>query len=294
MEGMNELIMDMSLAEGGSNYDMALMEDFVRLIAEYLGVAHSEIRARVDQEFRQHAGSIVSEAWNQARPQNPSDVVRFYQETDSYIYDLAVDHCHIRRTRFRDVLTRRIERRGNGQKVLLYGDGIGTDSIMLARRGHLVTYFDLPGKTSDFARFRFKREGLDQQIKAVEQASDIPAEVYDVVICVEVLEHVVDPLGVMKNLYRALRPGGIALITESFECVGEEYPSHLPENFRYAGKTHSMMEGLGFANTYNHLDPINCPMEFIKAQPNHFGGLQRLQGRMARALITRLHRVRQR
>jgi hypothetical protein len=80
----------------------------------------------------------------------------------------------------------------------------------------------------------------------------------------------------MKNLYRALRPGGIALITESFECVGEEYPSHLPENFRYAGKTHSMMEGLGFANTYNHLDPINCPMEFIKAQPNHFGGLQRV------------------
>jgi hypothetical protein len=41
-----KLIMDMSLAEGGSNYDMALMEDFVRLIAEYLGVAHSEIRAR--------------------------------------------------------------------------------------------------------------------------------------------------------------------------------------------------------------------------------------------------------
>ncbi|HEY6333076.1 MAG TPA: class I SAM-dependent methyltransferase, partial [Blastocatellia bacterium] len=163
----------------------------------------------------------------------------------------------------------------------------GTDSLVLARRRHRVTYFDLPGRSSQFARFRFTKAGLEHQIGVISSVDEIPAGKFDAVVCIEVLEHVPDPLGTMSNLHAALKIGGIALITESFESIGPDFPSHLPENFQYAGKAHRMMERLGFVNTYYNSDPVNRPMEFMKRDMNLAGGLLQTAGRLRRAIQTR-------
>jgi len=268
------------------DHDLTLTEHFVDLIAEFLAVPECEVSARLESELRD-PGRLVAEAWRLADPGTPDQITSFYQETDSYIYDLASDHCCVRRAAVWEAIVRRIERRGPYQDVLLYGDGIGTDSIALARRGHRVSYFDLPGKTSDFARFRFAREGFQNQIALITRLGEIRAGRFDAVVCIEVLEHVPNPPGTMRNLYAALKSGGIALITESFESVGPSYPSHLPANFRYAGKTHRLMETLGFVSTYYNSAPINRPMEFTKRDSNLVGEILRLKGRLRRAIHTK-------
>jgi SAM-dependent methyltransferase len=269
-----------------SDRDLTLASYFSKLLAEFLSVPDSQTSARLEAEFS-NPGKLVAEAWLQAGPKTPDEITKFYQETDSYVYDLAADHCCFRRTLVWEATVRRIERRGPGQDVLLYGDGIGTDSIALARRGHRVTYFDLPGRTSEFARFRFARESVEDRITVVTKPTEIPAERFDAVVCIEVLEHVPDPPSIMRNLYGALKNRGIALITESFESVGPDYPSHLPTNIRYAGKTHRLMESLGFASTYYNSDPINRPMEFTKGHSSIAGDLLRWKGKVRRAVQTR-------
>jgi SAM-dependent methyltransferase len=279
------------LAGNVSEYNLEVAESIVPLVAEFFALSEREVWQRIEYEL-DSPGSTVADAWRLAKPNSPDDVRSFYSETDSYVYDLLVDHCHVRRRDAWTALMTRIGRLGFSRDVLLYGDGIGTDSIALARCGHHVTYFDVPGVTSAFARFRFERESPTIPIAVIEAEADIPAKAFDVVVCIEVLEHVPDPPAVMRALYRALRPGGIALITESFESVGDEFPSHLPENFRYAGRTHQLMEGIGFANTYYNTDPVNRPMEFTKVGGDLSGALLKVKGKLRRAVESRWRRAR--
>src|SRR5262249_24788230 len=269
-----------------SDCDLRLASYFSKLAAEFLSVPEFEASARLEAELRD-PGRLVADAWRKAGPGTPDEITRFYQETESYIYDLAADHCCLRRALVWDAIVGRIERRGPCQNVLVYGDGIGTDSIALARRGHRVAYFDLPGRTSDFARFRIAREGLEDRITVITTPTEIAPGRFDAVVCIEVLEHVSDPPDKMRSLHVALKNGGIALITESFESVGPDYPSHLPANFKYAGKTYRLMETLGFASTYYNSDPINRPMEFTRKDPSLARGLLRVKGRLRRAIHTR-------
>jgi len=269
-----------------AGYNARLADYFAELIAEFLSLPQPEVRARIEWEL-QEPGGLVGEAWRTADPRSPDEITRFYKTTDTYLFDLACDHCSSRRALVWNPALRRVERRGPRQNVLLYGDGIGTDSISIAGRGHRATYFGLPGRTSDFARFRFGRERLEDRITVITEPAEIPNASFDVVVCIEVLEHVSDPPSTMRGLYRALKSGGIALITESFASVGAAYPSHLPGNLKYAGRSHQMMEAFGFASTYYNADPINRPMEFTKKDPNLAGDLVRFKGRLRRALHTR-------
>jgi ubiquinone/menaquinone biosynthesis C-methylase UbiE len=125
----------------------------------------------------------------------------------------------------------------------------------------------------------------------VEAESDIAGESFDAAVCIEVLEHVPDPPAVMREIHRALKLAGIALITESFDSIGDDYPSHLPSNFKYAGRTHQIMEEIGFANTYYNIDPVNRPMEFTKVRDGFSGELFKIRGKLRRAIDSRWRHI---
>jgi len=50
------------------------------------------------------------------------------------------------------------------------------------------------------------------------QNPHVPSEYYDIVVCTEVLEHVLQPFKAVTELHRFLRPDGILLVSTPYNC----------------------------------------------------------------------------
>ncbi|BAY43153.1 ubiquinone biosynthesis O-methyltransferase [Scytonema sp. HK-05] len=123
--------------------------------------------------------------------------------------------------------------------ILMLGDGTGNDSLELVRNGFKVNYFDIPGsKTYDFATKRFAHyDLLGNSVNLISDFDSCLSSQYDVVLSFEVLEHLTDPISAIRDISLMLRIGGIALITEAFGAVSDNFPTHLQSNLKFANKT---------------------------------------------------------
>jgi 2-polyprenyl-6-hydroxyphenyl methylase/3-demethylubiquinone-9 3-methyltransferase len=98
----------------------------------------------------------------------------------------------------------------NGKIVLDVGCGGGILSEAMAARGARVTGIDLGDKPLKVAQLHLLESGREVEYRkvAVEQlAAEKPAH-YDVVTCMEMLEHVPDPAAVVAACARLVKPGG--------------------------------------------------------------------------------------
>ncbi|MCH8479099.1 MAG: bifunctional 2-polyprenyl-6-hydroxyphenol methylase/3-demethylubiquinol 3-O-methyltransferase UbiG [Wenzhouxiangella sp.] len=97
-----------------------------------------------------------------------------------------------------------------GQRVLDVGCGGGILCESLAGQGALVTGIDVAEKPLAVARLHQHESGLTidyRSITAEELAADLP-DGFDVVCCLEMLEHVPDPDSTVAACARLCRPGG--------------------------------------------------------------------------------------
>jgi 2-polyprenyl-6-hydroxyphenyl methylase/3-demethylubiquinone-9 3-methyltransferase len=98
----------------------------------------------------------------------------------------------------------------SGKQVLDVGCGGGILSESMAARGAQVTGIDMGEAPLAVARLHLKESGeqVDYQRIPVEQlAAQQPAS-FDVVTCLEMLEHVPDPASVIDACMRLVKPGG--------------------------------------------------------------------------------------
>jgi 2-polyprenyl-6-hydroxyphenyl methylase/3-demethylubiquinone-9 3-methyltransferase len=98
-----------------------------------------------------------------------------------------------------------------GVRCLDVGCGAGLLSEGLARAGATVTAIDLAEESLGVARLHQIESGLagiEYRCAAVEElAAEAPGR-FDVVTCLEMLEHVPDPASVVRACARLVRPGG--------------------------------------------------------------------------------------
>jgi 2-polyprenyl-3-methyl-5-hydroxy-6-metoxy-1,4-benzoquinol methylase len=102
------------------------------------------------------------------------------------------------------------------ERALDIGCNAGAYSRMLSDFGFReVEGLDIEPGLIERARETFAREEPGRTIRfRVENAEDLEASaVYDFVLCTEVIEHTAKPDRVVENLIRALRPGGVAVVT---------------------------------------------------------------------------------
>lgn len=98
----------------------------------------------------------------------------------------------------------------SGKKVLDVGCGGGILSEAMARQGAVVTGIDLGEATVNAAAAHAITSGLliDYRTVSVEAlAAETPAQ-FDVVTCMEMLEHVPDPASIIRACTALVKPGG--------------------------------------------------------------------------------------
>jgi 2-polyprenyl-6-hydroxyphenyl methylase/3-demethylubiquinone-9 3-methyltransferase len=120
-----------------------------------------------------------------------------------------------------------------GKRVLDVGCGGGILSESMAVRGAEVTGIDLADKPLKVAQLHLLESGHKVAYRkiAVEALAREEAGQYDVVTCMEVLEHVPDPASQVRACAELLRPGGHAFFATInrnpksflFAIVGAEY-----------------------------------------------------------------------
>lgn len=97
-----------------------------------------------------------------------------------------------------------------GARALDVGCGGGILSEALARAGAEVTAIDLAPAVLDVARLHLHESGLsvDYREVSVEALAEASPGTFDVVTCMEMLEHVPDPASVIAACATLLKPGG--------------------------------------------------------------------------------------
>ncbi|HWW19491.1 MAG TPA: bifunctional 2-polyprenyl-6-hydroxyphenol methylase/3-demethylubiquinol 3-O-methyltransferase UbiG [Steroidobacteraceae bacterium] len=96
------------------------------------------------------------------------------------------------------------------QRVLDVGCGGGLLAEALSRSGAIVTGIDLAPAMIEVARLHAHESQLriDYRLLSAEQLAQRCEQPFDVITCMEMIEHVPDPAGLLLAIARLLRPGG--------------------------------------------------------------------------------------
>ena len=124
------------------------------------------------------------------------------------------------------------------KQVLDVGCGGGILSDAMARAGATVTGIDLAGKSLKVAQLHAMESQTPnvsyREISAEALAAETPAQ-FDVVTCMEMLEHVPDPASIVKACATLVKPGGWVFFSTLnrnpksflFAIIGAEYVLNL-------------------------------------------------------------------
>ncbi len=98
----------------------------------------------------------------------------------------------------------------NGRRVLDVGCGGGILAEAMAQKGAQVTGIDLAERSLNVAKLHSMESGVavDYQLIPAEKLAEEQPESFDVVTCLEMLEHVPDPASVIKACARLAKPDG--------------------------------------------------------------------------------------
>ena len=120
-----------------------------------------------------------------------------------------------------------------GKTVLDVGCGGGILSESMAEKGAKVTGIDLGEKALRVAQLHSLDSGVtvDYQLIAVEKLAELQPASFDVVTCLEMLEHVPDPASVVVACAKLVKPGGNVFFSTInrnpkaylFAVIGAEY-----------------------------------------------------------------------
>ena len=102
-----------------------------------------------------------------------------------------------------------------GRLIVHVGCGGGLLSEAMAQRGAQVTGLDLSAELLDVARQHARETAvaIDYRLEAAEEHAIARPAAYDIVTCMEMLEHVPDPAAIVTALAALAAPGGHVIVS---------------------------------------------------------------------------------
>jgi glycosyltransferase involved in cell wall biosynthesis len=184
-----------------------------------------------------------------------------------------------------------------GTRVLELGAGIGNMTQHLARGRKTYVASDIDEEHMARLRVRFRgRPNLEiRKCDLCEPADFQPLlGVFDSVVCLNVVEHVEDDLGALRNIFSALKPGGraIILVPQDQKAYGtlDEVLGHCR---RYSeAQLRGRMEAAGFeVECMLHFNRVTRPGWRINGQLLKRRSFSRIQLRVFDALVPVWRRI---
>jgi len=154
------------------------------------------------------------------------DAVQFYEKTDHYLYELLYwESCKSKFVEFKKLGL--FIKKHKIKKILDYGGGIGSLCIYMHNKGMRCDYLDVPGRTSDFASWRFKKRGMESKVLFADKS--LPFQEYDLVTSYDVLEHIYNPEDSVEVINSLIAQNKYFICKCSFSGGG----LHLTKNEKY-------------------------------------------------------------
>lgn len=98
-------------------------------------------------------------------------------------------------------------------RVLDYGGGCGMLACHVAKLGHKVTLADQSAYALSAAEGLAAKMGVSIDTLQCESAAGLPGEFFDVIFMKDLVEHVVDDAGLIKDIEKALKPLGLLCLS---------------------------------------------------------------------------------
>lgn len=172
------------------------------------------------------------------------EIEKFYADTDAFLYESLVWNRTSLKNKVRIWIGKHlVQSKQTPLKILTFGDGLGIDAYFLAQLGHDVTYFDVSQDCATFARRIFERG--NQDVTMITDPEQLPQNTFDVVLCLDVLEHVPDPPSLVGWLTELLRDGGEFIAHAPFFYIDPAVPTHLHSNKKFSGDLSTLYEPHG-------------------------------------------------
>jgi 2-polyprenyl-3-methyl-5-hydroxy-6-metoxy-1,4-benzoquinol methylase len=116
--------------------------------------------------------------------------------------------------------------------LLDVGVGTGLNAALFAKAGYSVTGIEPSADAISFAKQKAPSVHI---IETTFPSSDIPSDTYDVVVMLDVLEHLDDDRAGLAEVRRVLKPGGVLLVTVpafAFLWSGHDELAHHHRRYR--------------------------------------------------------------
>ncbi|MDQ2724075.1 MAG: class I SAM-dependent methyltransferase [Actinomycetota bacterium] len=123
---------------------------------------------------------------------------------------------------------------GSGHRVLDVGCATGSLDKVLTARGNIVTGVEIDPEAAERARPHLARL-LIGNLETIDLVAELGAGGFDVVVFADVLEHLTDPLRILRQAPALLAPGGSVVVSIPNVAHGSVRLALLQGRFDYSG-----------------------------------------------------------
>jgi len=200
--------------------------DSFTLYSEYTGVP-PELVAECAANFQ----AFNQVTWDECAGDSWHDKAKvYYERHEEYLFDLLYgSRSKARRRQIYEEWGHWPKMAAEGPDVMEFGGGLGFTCSLLRDEGRTVTYCDVDGPASRFARWYFDRVGqndIEILLTPSEQVVLPEDRQWDLIFSDSVIEHVPDPAATVDRLARATKPGGLLYLIIDAHEVSPGFPMH--------------------------------------------------------------------